>query len=61
MSKRSSGNDGNQKPVGPRVSANNQKENTDRLIEMAAEQFAALLWQYLLYKKHSNSKKTRRR
>jgi len=37
----------------------NYKKDKDQLIEMAAEQFADLLWKHWLFKKGINSKKTK--
>lgn len=56
MSRRSSGNHDNSKPTKAAIQPNTQKENTDQLIEMAAEQFAVLLWKTWLYEKKVNKR-----
>ena len=53
--------DGNQKTVQTNIPANNQKEDTNCLIAMAAEQFAILLWKTWLHKKSAKGKQNKKR
>ncbi len=48
MSKRSLDNDGNPRAIQRNNPVNSRKENTDQLIEQAAEQLADLLWKCCL-------------
>ena len=57
MSKKSSARGANLKPIQASVPANVPKENTDQLIEMAAEQLADLLWMCWLARNRSKGDK----
>ena len=51
MSKRSADEDPNPERLQRDVSLNTEREDTDQIVEMAAEQLADLLWRHWLYMK----------
>ena len=56
MLKRSPGEEREPKPVQINTSPDAYEDNTSQIVEMAAEQFADLLWRHWLYMKKLKNK-----
>ena len=60
MSKRSSAEDRNSKAVQVNVLPEAHRDDNSQIVEMAAEQFADLLWRHWLYIKEQKKRKLKK-